>query len=175
MPLADLEKCVQVVSANVEQAAHTEETIGVEVFDSVKISGGTARPLTLGAKFDRLLVREDAPHQLVIRDYKTGAPGATDLDGAAIMLAVAAIRFKEYGAYAVEYDFINVDGLADRRAVTFAEAKSAWPDLKARALRVYNATVFPAEPGEHCMFCPLRSACQPNLTVDMGDVDGLFQ
>lgn len=173
---ADLEKCISTVSAYVEQAGHTEETIGVEVFDSVTITGGTARPFTLGAKFDRLFVHAENPHHLTIKDYKTGTPGETDLDGAAIMLAVAATRFKEYeGGYAVEYDFISEKGLVDRRTVTFAEAKAAWPDLKARALRVYNTTDFPAEPGEHCLFCPLRAVCQPGLTVGMDDLDDLFQ
>jgi RecB family exonuclease len=171
---SDLEKCIATVLAYIEQSSHIEETIGVEVFDSVTIARGTLHPLTLGAKFDRLLVNPAKPNHLIIRDYKTGTPAETDLDGAAIMLAITAMRFKEYGGYSVEYDYINGHGLAERRIVTFSEAKAAWPDLKARALRIYNAQAFPAEPGEHCLFCPLRTACQPNLSVDMSDVDDLF-
>lgn len=171
---ADLEKCIACVTAYLAASPATEETVGVEIFDSLRITHKTAHPLALGAKFDRLLSRTEAAHHLCVRDYKTGAPGPLDLDGAVIMLAIIAVKFKEYDGYSVEYDYLDDSGLRERRTVTFADAKAAWPDLKARAVQMYDAQAFPAEPGEHCQFCPLRAACQPDLIVDMDDLDALL-
>jgi hypothetical protein len=172
---ADLARCITTVQAYVEQEGRLGTTIAVEAFDKVKITSGTARPLVLGAKFDRLLTPLDDAGHLVIQDFKTGTPGCTDMDGACIMLAVACARSgKEYRAFTVRYDYLNGRGLAERREVTAAEAKAVWPDLKERALRVYNATSFPAEPGEHCCFCPLREECRPSLSTDLDTLDGFF-
>lgn len=77
--------------------------------------------------------------------------------------------------FSVEYDFLDVNGLASRQIVTFAEAKETWPTLKGRALRVYNASEYPAELGEHCSFCPFRPECWPDIQTDFEDLDALVE
>ena len=175
----DTAKCIATVEAYVAQSAPEEVTLGVEMFENAKV-GQNGITVTLGAKFDRLLFSQTTPDTLVIRDYKTGKPTETDLEGAAIMLAIAALRYKKQDSprrfehFAVEYDFLSEKGLVERRTVTFAEAKMVWADLKSRALCVYHATEFPAEPGEHCAFCPIRKQCRPDLFAEMDEVDALF-
>lgn len=171
---ADLARCISAVEAYVAQEEEGGVTLAVEVFEAFKLCGGPLRPLSLSARFDRLLIRPDTPDHLVIRDYKTGAPGRLDMNGACIMLAIVGMRFKEYRAFSVEFDFLSETGLVERNAVSFAKAKAAWPELKERALRVYSATEFPPEPGEHCCRCPLRPECQPELAVELEDLDRLF-
>lgn len=173
----DTDRCVATVCAYLAQDTDGGATLAVEVFESVPITSRTVHPLVLGAKFDRLIVREAEPDHLVIRDYKTGSSGHIDLDGACVMLAVALKRFKEYRSMAVEFDYLNGHGLVKREVITRDEAKAVWSDLRSRALRVYSATEFPAEPGEHCAWCPLRAECQPGSAVepvDLQDLDNLF-
>jgi hypothetical protein len=171
---ADIARCVRTVRAYVDQDLDANATVGVELFESITVSGGSVRPLTLGAKFDRILARPNAPSHLLIRDYKTGSPGPVDLESACLTLAIATIRFKRYSEFSVEYDYLNGHGLQERKIVTLEEAKPVWPELKARALRVYSAVEFYAEPGEHCTWCPLRAECRPNLEVNMDELDGVF-
>ena len=61
-----------------------------------------------------------------------------------------------------------------RQTVTVSEAKELWPDLKQRALRVYSATEFPPEPGEHCAWCPIRFSCRPECAVAIDTLDAVF-
>ena len=128
----DVARCTATTAAYLSQIGYMDETVGVEIFDSLPISGSTRHRLTLGAKYDRLMVRPGEPRHLTILDCKTGTPGHIDIKGACIMLAIASRRFKDFTTFAVEYDFLNVTGLASRQVVTFAEAKEAWPTLKAR-------------------------------------------
>jgi hypothetical protein len=171
---ADIARCIASTTAYLSQTGYTNETVGVEIFDDLPINNSTLHPLTLGARFDRLMVRPGEPRHLTIVDYKTGAPGYIDLKGACIMLAIASRRFKDYATFSVEYDFLDVTGLASRQVVTLTEAKEAWPVLKTRALRVYNANQFPAEIGDHCAFCPFRPECWPADETDLDDLDDLF-
>jgi hypothetical protein len=90
------------------------------------------------------------------------------------MLAIATMRFKEYTDFSVDYDYIRDEGLVERRTFGLQEAKAVWPDLKERALRVYNTEEFPPEPGEHCTWCPFRTECQPNTQIEMDELDSLF-
>jgi len=171
----DVARCTATATAYLVQIGYEDETVGVELFDSLPISGTTKHRLTLGAKYDRLMVRPGEPRHLTIVDYKTGAPSHVDLKEACIMLAIASRRFKDYATFAVEYDFLNVIGLVMRQTVTFAEAKEAWPTLKAQALRVYNADQFPAERGEHCVLCPFRRECWSDIETDFDDLDKIFE
>ncbi len=170
----DVVRCTATATAYMGQISYMDETVGVEIFDSLPVSGSTRHRLTLGAKYDRLMVRSGEPRHLTIVDYKTGAPGHVDIKGACIMLAIASRRFKDFETFTVEYDFLSVTGLASRQVVTFAEAKEVWPTLKTRALRVYNAGEYPAELGEHCAFCPFHSECWPEIETDFDDLDDLF-
>jgi RecB family exonuclease len=171
---ADTLRAEQMARQYLPADADALNTFAVEVNGEVDVPGGKVRPFGLSAKFDRLIVRPESPRHLVIRDYKTGRPAAADLEAACIMLAVAKLRNKEYTELSLEFDYLGDAGLVVRQTVTFAEAKVKWPELSARALRIYEATEFPPEPGEHCMWCPLRPTCQPALTVDAEELHALF-
>ncbi len=171
---AESARCIETVQAYLEQDEDIEATIDVEAFAKLPPIGGTTHPLGLSARFDRLLVRPEAPRHLVVRDYKTGKAGRLDLDGACIMVAVARTVYKAaYETVSLEMDYLNGRGLASRQVITVEQAKSAWPDLKARAVRVYDATEFPPEPGDHCGWCPLQPECQPNRGIEIGSLDDL--
>jgi len=174
----DRNRCLATVTAYLA-SDHSDvdaATLGTEAFDELPTGMPTAHPLTLGAKYDRLLVRPGAPGVLVLKDYKTGQPGQVDLDGACIMLAIAHQRYKgKFEQMIVEYDYLAQVGLARRQVVSVAEAREVWKDLKLRASRVYNATEYPAEPGEHCMLCPLRKTCRPQLEAGLDELDELFE
>jgi PD-(D/E)XK nuclease superfamily len=172
---ADLGRAIGVVRAYLAQDQDVSATtIDVERDRRCTLKSTSLRPLKLGARFDRLIVRNDSPDQLVVRDYKTGAPGRVELHGACIMLAVACSLYPQYPNPVVEYDYLNEHGLAERIVVTFANAKTVWPELSARAVQVYSATSFPEEPGDHCLLCPFRPECQPDLIVELDDLDRLF-
>lgn len=172
----DRNRCVDMVRAYVAQNRGKFTTLGVEIFADVALSNANGNPvLTLGAKFDHLLVRTDMPSCLVVRDYKTGKPGSADMDAACIMLAIARKRYPTYETCLVEFDWIASSGLVQRVTVTLAEVKEVWKDLKAAATRVYRASEFPAEPGEHCLFCPLKSECQPDAQATDEEIDALFE
>lgn len=172
---SDLARAIRMAGAYVAHDADALHTLAVEVNDDVTLRDGKVRPFGISAKYDRLIVRPDDPEHLVLRDYKTGAPGSVDLEAACIMLAVAKLRNKEYSEFSLEFDYVGNDGLDVRQNVTLAEAKLKWPELRSRAAHVYDATEFPAEPGEHCMWCPLRAECRPDLTVDLTELDSVFE
>ncbi len=172
---ADRLRCVEMVQAYLAQDTDAETTKGVEIYGKMPLLNGDGSvALTLGAKFDRLLVRPAMPHCLVIRDYKTGRPGPLDMEGACLMLAIARVGNKNYETVAVEFDWIGRGGLVERAVVTVAEVRPYWPSLKSKAFSVYGAADFPAQPGEHCMFCPLRTECQPDTQATVEEIDAMF-
>ena len=172
---ADRMRCVGMVQAYLAQDADAETTKGVEIYGKMPLlNGDGSGALTLGAKFDRLLVRPAAPDCLVIRDYKTGRPGPVDMEGACLMLAIARVGNKNYETAMVEFDWIGRGGLLERATVTIAEVRPYWPLLKAKAFSVYGAADFPPQPGEHCMFCPLRTECQPDVQATVEEIDAIF-
>lgn len=169
---ADLADCLSVVSAYLDKAGRNEETLAVELFDSVTLQC-EGRPITLSARFDRLVVRSNAPDRLVIVDYKTGSC-AMPADAACIMLAVAKARRSGFGDYVVEYHRLAPDVVFEPEVITVAQAKATWPALLARIRRVWNAVEFPPEPGEHCAFCPVRDQCYPLVSISAEDLGGLL-
>jgi RecB family exonuclease len=172
----DHRRCLALVKAYIAGDPDVGATLGVEAFKSMPLSNTMGQLLlTLGARFDRLLVRASAPDCLVVRDYKTGKTGAADLQAACLMLAIARKQYPQYKTCVVEFDWVGAAGLVQRVTVTVAEAKEVWKDLKAAALRVYFATEHPAEPGEHCMFCPLKPECQPDRRATAEEIDALFE
>ena len=96
------------------------------------------------------------------------------MEGACLMLAIARVGNKNYETAAVEFDWSGRGGLLERVTVTVAEVRPYWPLLKDKAFSVYGAVDFPAQPGEHCMFCPLRTECQPDAQATVEEIDALF-
>lgn len=94
------------------------------------------------------------------------------------MLAVAhnfvLNRYSGNPKLTLEYDWLDDNGLANRHVFTVEDVKPAWKDLRMSALRVYSATEFSAEPGEHCMWCPLKCECQPDDSSTLEDLDQFF-
>jgi RecB family exonuclease len=171
----DCVRCAQMVQAYVSQDTDATATIAVEIFAKTPVSNAAAGfSVTLGAKFDRLIKRPDEADCLVVRDYKTGKPGAVDMEGACLMLAVARKCYPQFKTAVVEFDWIAEGGLAQRAVITIPEAKEVWKDLRTAAFRVYGATEFPAEPGEHCQFCPLQTECRPEPLATIEEIDALF-
>lgn len=171
----DRERCARMVRAYVMQDAANLQTVGVEIFADVGLTNSAGETmLTLGAKFDQLLVRPEAPTCLVVRDYKTGKPGPASLDAACIMLAVARKKYTAYETCVMEFDWVGLSGLVQRTTITLAQVKEVWKELRSSAMRVYHASELPAEPGEHCLFCPLKPGCQPDVRATDEEIEALF-
>ena len=119
---------------------------------------------------------------LVIRDYKSGKPRDPDMESACIAIAVAKAKLnqfkQDYGLpfsdVILELDYLDEHGLSHRETIGVNRVKSVWPELKARVQYVYNSVEFPAEPGEHCLFCRLRKTCRPNQSISMTELDAIF-
>lgn len=173
---ADRLRCYALAQAYIASDQDAEATIAVEAFKSTSLSNSLGQLiLTLGARFDRLLVRPTEPDCLVVRDYKTGKPGPADMQAACLMLAIARKQYPQYKTCLIEFDWVGAAGLMQRITVTLGEAKEVWKDLKAAAMSVYFATDFPAEPGEHCQFCPLKPGCQPDHQATVEEIDAIFE
>jgi hypothetical protein len=163
--VADLARAVQTVSNYLAQADPTERTVALEQFERAPVHNrGGDKVWTFSGRFDRVLVRPEDPGLIIIRDYKTGSGERDDLEPATVMLAIARHVYRgKYERCAVEFDYLTEDGLACRRTITPNDVrKEGWPAVTHRIMRALEATEYPAEPGDHCRFCPIDNECQPH-------------
>jgi hypothetical protein len=179
---ADICRAIPIVASYLAQDEDAASIVGTEVFADFTLTTSGFRKIMFGAKFDALIARRQNGVTLVIRDYKSGRFRDVDMESACIAIAVAKAKLnqfkQDYGlpfsGVVLELDYLGENGLSDRVTLGINEVKSVWPELKARVQYVYNSVEFPPEPGEHCLFCPLRKACRPNQSVNMTELDAIF-
>lgn len=158
------------------------ETLAVETFGEFSVRADNGRPLKFGAKYDRLIVRDSSPEELVMRDLKTSLVRRVNLEGVCVSLAVLkanlthyselfGMRFKHVQA---EFDFLDDHGIADRISLGVEDVKSMWSEIMERARHIYGSSEFPAQPGEHCLRCPFLSSCQPSTVLSANDLENIF-
>ena len=80
----------------------------------------------------------------------------------------------EYSRYILYYDWIDEGGRVDRDTVATSDVKGVWPPILKRAVEVLTADEHPADPGDYCLYCPLRAECGPTAGVDMDEAADLF-
>jgi RecB family exonuclease len=173
---ADVARTIPMIRNYLRQDGDAGHTRRVETDERFTARGSTGLPITFAARLDRLVVRPDEDGIGRIIDYKTGAPGEIDLEGATITLAVARVVYKDqFRELVLQYDYLSEEGLAHRMFVTPDDVRPLWSDLLAKGQRVYYASEYSPNPGPQCQYCPLRSECRPVAKIDFNDMSGLFE
>jgi len=166
----EMERCLQAVYAYVAQDEDAEATFDVEVEGSLTVEHAGQPLFDLYARLDRVLVRPNEPEHLIVRDYKCAARHVNLLE-AYVLLRVAKLLYPTYQHYSVEFDWI-ADGTVERDIIAGSELKGLDPIVKARALEVFTASEYPAQPGDGCLGCPLRRECREQPPVELSAVFG---
>ena len=148
---------------DIEGTKRCEELIEFEVGEN-----GQALYL-VSATLDRVIVRQSEPDLLVVRDYKTGKAGV-DLRQALIQLWAAKQRYKGFARYKLEVDSLNDDDRIEREVIWGKDLIGQKAVLHQLAKRVLSASMYIAEPGPQCTYCPLRPTCDVAESVEF-DID----
>ena len=114
----------------------------------------------LSARLDRLIVRQDEPQVLVVRDYKSGGSPAA-LETSFLQLWAAKLTFRDrYANYRLEIDYIDSDGRIDRDVILPSHFKGVHRWIMDRAAAVLLGTEHFEEPSQQtCTWCPLSATC----------------
>ena len=110
------------------------------------------------AKLDRTLIRASCPDRLVVRESKTTAQRIS-LKEVFLQLWVARKMHPGCASYAIEFDFLDADLRVVRETVEWETVQGQGPIVLRQALRVIDATEYPAIPCESCTYCEMRDEC----------------
>jgi hypothetical protein len=179
---ADASRAFSMLRNYLTHLKNGEAILGVEATWKFALPKKLLHPLQFVAKFDALVLRDDDPDCLIVKDFKTGQLRQIDFEAACVTLAVALARLndlacalgKPFRRVLLEYDYLGEEGLLDRVVVTKAEVASVWPQVRENAVRLYDSDEFPPTPNELCVFCPFRSDCQPARALTDAQVYSLF-
>lgn len=151
-------------------AANPRRLLAIEREFAVTLDEGTARPVELRGRVDRLEVDEQG--RLVVIDLKTGrttAVSGADVAGhpqlGAYQAAVEAGAFDEYGTVSGGAALVQLGGdTRDAREQTqpaLADADDpGWArELVRRTAETMAATTFSAVVNSRCRVCPVQAAC----------------
>lgn len=171
----DIAKCMAMIRTYIGNDDEEDilGTIAVEQFGSFTLYNKNMPICIISARLDRVIVRESDPATLVIRDCKTSRP-KTDLKEAFIQLWVAKTLYPDYKKFTLELDWIDSDGRVDRDVIHSSDLKGVRFPTISKVLAYASRADYPAEPGEACSYCPLRSECQPQQIVSLNGPFDLF-
>lgn len=171
----DMDRCIKMACTYVanDDEEDIRGTIAVERFGSFTLHHNNKPLCIISARLDRVIVRANDLDQLVIRDCKTSRPWV-DLKGAFIQLWVTKHLFPKHDRYVLEYDWIDAEGRVERDVITSADLKGVRFLTTSQVLAYASRADYPAEPGELCTLCPLRTECQPQQIVSLEEAQGLF-
>jgi len=166
----DVAKAETILRTYFEQDEDSGYTLGVEVSGVFPIQ---TQDLTfsLSARLDRVLCRPESPDTLIARDYKIRQ---TYLQPEQVFVNLAVLRclYPGYRSYVLEVDGIGSAEIGvDRMVYRSRQLKGVIHLLSDQVRRYANATSYPAEPGEHCMHCPLLPSCQQHEVVGAAELD----
>lgn len=134
----------------------SEATIGVEVAGTFPILVGGQPLYALSARLDRVLCLPGG--KIAGIDYKIGSR-LPPISG--ILINLAALKAAHPNATAYEFWIESLsDGGVERTIFKGEEFRGAIKTLTAQVRRYLTAESYPAEPGEGCLWCPLRPGCQ---------------
>lgn len=166
---AEMARCTHMIRGYVAADSDAEATIDIERQAEFPITWKGQPLFLLCAKFDRVIVRPDNPHRLVIRDYKT-TMRRLNMEAAFITLWAAKLLYTGYTQYALELDWIDgITGAVERDVVEGSQLKGMHQVVMEKAVRVLTATEWPAQAGEVCQYCPHKDTCQPQNAAYDGE------
>lgn len=157
---ADMDRAVRMVRAYIARDPDIHSTISVEQPVRFPITRSGEYLCHMQARPDRLLVRPEQPGTLVVVDYKTANP-SMDLRAVCVLMYTVLRCYPGYSRYVLEVHSI-ADATRDPVRIHTKDISGVFPLLREQIRRIYTASDFPAEPGETCLLCPLRSTCQPD-------------
>ncbi len=117
-------------------------------------------------RLDRILVRDDQPDVLVVRDAKLFSRECDLFEGFLTLLTLKCM-YPAYKRYVLEIDTISEDAEVRREIITSADVKGIHKLVWKRLQRVLNSDAYDAEPGDGCKFCPLQPTCQPAIEIEV--------
>lgn len=167
----DIARCIKMVRSYVSQDSQEDiaGTIAVEAVGTFTVNHKGAPLFDLFAKLDRVIVRNRQNQCLIVRDYKTGKP-RIDLNAACVQLWVAKLMYPGYASYELEIDWIGNKGIPKRDFIQTKDVQKVAGLINVRTLAIRFGAEHPAEPGDHCTYCPLRSECQGRKEVSLVEV-----
>ncbi len=114
-------------------------------------------------RLDQTLVRASEPDRLCVREIKTTIgedPPGIDLRKVYIQLALAKREYKDLGfkRFCVEFLFV-ADGRVTMERVEDRDLKGIHAVLMNAAVKTLTDKKHQPNPGEGCVFCPLKNTC----------------
>jgi hypothetical protein len=172
----EIERCKQIVTSYVVRDFEAEGTVDVERQSEFAIHHGGKPLFLLSAKMDRVVVRPSYPETLVVKDYKCGKRHL-NLEEAFILLWAAKLQYPNYKRHHLELEWLCINNVYQVDVITPFMLRGLYSKIKDRALKIFQSDDYPAEPGETCCWCPLKSVCQPRSTesFSLDTADELFE